>query len=165
MRAVERDVVVLKGGVVEIFDKVPDITSLTNASKEEPKTLTAHDVFGVFKAHLQAHPEITAESQMIMQFVVKNRESNWVLDLKNGKGDLYEGVAANADVTMTIQEANMPELASGEEPQLQKLFFGGKLKLTGDTMASKKLEAFGGIDKQLYAAATAERLAKAATSA
>ncbi|MNI45236.1 hypothetical protein D3C73_996550 [compost metagenome] len=59
----------------------------------------------------------------------------------------------------------MPELASGEEPQLQKLFFGGKLKLTGDTMASKKLEAFGGIDKQLYAAATAERLAKAATSA
>jgi NAD(P)-dependent dehydrogenase (short-subunit alcohol dehydrogenase family)/acyl dehydratase len=165
MRAVERDVVVLKGGVVEIFDKVPDISSLTNASREEPKTLTAHDVFGVYKAHLQAHPEIAAEAQMIMQFVVKNRESNWVLDLKNGKGDLYEGVAANADVTMVIQEANMPELASGEEPQLQKLFFGGKLKLTGDTLASKKLEAFAGIDKQLYAAATAERLAKAATSA
>ncbi|MDD2058549.1 SDR family NAD(P)-dependent oxidoreductase [Pseudomonas sp. GD03860] len=165
MRAVERDVVVLKGGVVEIFDKVPDIKSLTEASKEEPKTLTADDVFGVYKAHLQAHPEIATESQMIMQFVVKNRDSNWVLDLKNGKGDLYQGIAENADVTMTIQEVNMPELASGEEPQLQKLFFAGKLKLTGDTMASKKLEAFANIDQKLYAAATAERLSKAANPA
>ncbi|XP_062924773.1 peroxisomal multifunctional enzyme type 2 [Mobula hypostoma] len=64
----------------------------------------------------------------------------WTIDLKNGSGELYQGVARHqADTTFKLSDEDFMEVISGKlNPQ--KAFFSGKLNIKGNIMHSQKLE-------------------------
>jgi len=69
--------------------------------------------------------------------------SIWTLDVKNGNGDIYQGVPKDCkpDCMITIDENDAIELLEGTlDPA--KAFMGGKMKISGNLMAAHKFQQF-----------------------
>ena len=98
------------------------------------------------------------KTKTVFQFNLKNPDSQWFLDLKNGAGACGQGTADKADVTLEIDAELMPAIVTSTLADVQKLFFSGKLKVTGNIMASNKLIALQAIDPKAYEAAKVKRL-------
>lgn len=64
------------------------------------------------------------------------------IDLKNGRGAVYEGTPHNGEkpnVTLTIDDDDMVQLTAGKlNPQ--KAFMTGKLKVSGNVALTQKLQ-------------------------
>src|SRR5262249_30909899 len=78
-------------------------------------------------------------------FKIKDPDSAWTLDLKNGKGSVVEGAPPSADCTLEIADADFLDMTSGKSDPM-KLFTTGKLKISGNVMASQKLSFLQKID-------------------
>jgi 3-hydroxyacyl-CoA dehydrogenase/3a,7a,12a-trihydroxy-5b-cholest-24-enoyl-CoA hydratase len=69
-----------------------------------------------------------------------------MVDLKNGKGSVAQGKSDDkADCTLDMSDQDFREMVAGKA-DAQKLYFGGKLKIGGDIMASQKLMFLKKID-------------------
>jgi len=73
----------------------------------------------------------------VFQFNLSGPDSNWVLDLKNGK--VEKGKAGKADVTLTMKEADFLALMTGKANG-QQLFMSGKIKFKGNMGMLMKLQ-------------------------
>lgn len=113
------------------------------------------DIFVAIEHHIATHPELVGSVGNTFQFVLTDPESAWVVDLKNGPGSVSEG-PGDAECTLEISEQDFVEMASGKA-DAQKLYFGGKLKISGNVMASQKLTFLKDVDRD----AAAEAIAKA----
>jgi len=122
-------------------------------------------VFGVVSAYLAEHPELVDKTKTIFQFKLKNPDSVWTLDLKNGKGSCTAGDTAKPDVTLEMDEEHLGTVLTSSLADVQKLFFGGQLKIGGNVMASNKLIVLQGIQAQRFEEARAKRLAQGGGSA
>jgi 3-hydroxyacyl-CoA dehydrogenase/3a,7a,12a-trihydroxy-5b-cholest-24-enoyl-CoA hydratase len=83
----------------------------------------------------------------VFQFKLTGPDSAYVIDLKNGNGSVTEGTAEKADVTLELSDADFIAMATGKADP-QKLYFGGKLKISGNVMASQKLMFLKEIDQE-----------------
>jgi len=139
---VERGKVVISNAAVELYKEIPQ----PQAAKPQPQAVrprsdntgapSSEEVFLSIGEHLKAHPEIAQKVQTTFTFKLTNPSSAWLIDLKEGKvvkGD------AKADCTLEIAESDFLALTQGKA-DAQKLYFGGKLKISGNVMASQKLE-------------------------
>jgi 3-hydroxyacyl-CoA dehydrogenase/3a,7a,12a-trihydroxy-5b-cholest-24-enoyl-CoA hydratase len=72
------------------------------------------------------------------QFSLKGPDSAWLVDVKNGKGSVTAGAGDKPDVTLELTDADFLDMTSGKADP-QKLYFAGKLKISGNVMASQKL--------------------------
>src|SRR5207237_3756626 len=109
-------------------------------------------VFAVIKEYVEANKgELIPKVGASFQFQVKSPDSAWVLDLKD-KGTVTEGTLAGADCTLELAEGDFVAMTTGEA-DAQKLYFGGKLKISGNVMASQKLSFMKKIDKDKLVAA------------
>ncbi|MBM4381252.1 MAG: SCP2 sterol-binding domain-containing protein, partial [Deltaproteobacteria bacterium] len=151
---VERNKVVLSNAAVELYAEVPQkkavpAAAATPAEKakpaEAPASLTAA-TFAAISAHVAQHPELVKAVGNLYQFKIKNPDSAWVLDLKNGSGSVSAGAAPSADCTLELSDADWQDMTSGRADP-QKLFMSGKLKITGKVMASQKLEFLKKIER------------------
>jgi 3-hydroxyacyl-CoA dehydrogenase/3a,7a,12a-trihydroxy-5b-cholest-24-enoyl-CoA hydratase len=97
---------------------------------------TAAEVFAVIADHLAANPELAGKIGAVYQWKIGG--APWVLDLKTGSGSVKAGEAA-ADCTLEISERDFLDMTSGKADAM-KLFSTGKLKISGNVMASQKLE-------------------------
>ena len=170
-RVKERDKVVIKNAAVELHAQIPEVKA-----KAKPAVATAveaaplddrllpQDVFAVISEFVAAQPELVEKTKTIFQFHISNPESNWVLDLKNGKGEVRSGTADKADVTLELDQQYLPTVVTASFGEVQKLFFGGQLKIGGNVMASNKLTVLQAIDKKKYDEAKAKRLGSAAAA-
>jgi 3-hydroxyacyl-CoA dehydrogenase/3a,7a,12a-trihydroxy-5b-cholest-24-enoyl-CoA hydratase len=113
---------------------------------------SSRDVFIAIADHVERNPELAAKLQTVFQFKLSDPASTWALDLKNGKGALREGVDDKADVTLELSDADFFAMASGQADP-QKLYFSGKLKISGNVMASQKLSFLKKIDPEQAKAA------------
>ncbi len=91
-------------------------------------------------------------------------DSAWTIDVKNGAGAVTPG-AGTGDCTLELTDADFMAMTSGKADAM-KLYMGGKLKISGDVMASQKLSFLQKIDpKEALAAITKKRGAGAPAAA
>ncbi len=98
---------------------------------------TTWDVFIAIRDHVERNPELVAKIANSYLFKITAPDSAWVVDLKTGKGAVTEGAGA-ADCTLEISEADFIDMTTGKSDPM-KLFTTGKLKISGNVMASQKL--------------------------
>jgi 3-hydroxyacyl-CoA dehydrogenase/3a,7a,12a-trihydroxy-5b-cholest-24-enoyl-CoA hydratase len=109
---------------------------------------TSWDVFIAIRDHIERHPELVEKIGFVFQFAVKDPDALWTVDLKNGSGSVGEGqgtVSTKPDCTLEIADADFLAMTRGEADPM-KLFTTGKLKISGNVMASQKLEFLQKID-------------------
>lgn len=175
----ERNEVVIKNAVIELYKEIPvkpmakatvaaapaASAAPVAAASEQPGRLVAADVFAVLTQYVAEHPELAEKTRTVFQFNLKNPDSVWTLDLKNGQGSCQPGVAEKADVTLDMNEEYLGTVVTSSLADVQKLFFGGQLKISGNVMASNKLTVLQDIKPERYEAARAQRLAAGSSSA
>jgi (3R)-3-hydroxyacyl-CoA dehydrogenase / 3a,7a,12a-trihydroxy-5b-cholest-24-enoyl-CoA hydratase / enoyl-CoA hydratase 2 len=114
------------------------------AAPAEPEP-TSWDVFVAIRDHVARHPELVGKVQTVFLFKIKDPASDWTLDLKNGAGAVVEGAPPTADCTLEIAERDFLDMTTGRSDPM-KLFTTGKLKISGNVMASQKLSFLQKID-------------------
>ncbi len=156
---VEREKVCISNAAVELYPEIPK-----PKAKEAPKSaaapapaaasaaLDAPTIFNVISAHVASHPELIKSVGTVYQWRLKNPDSVWILDLKNGTGLVKAGTVDKADCTLDISNADFLDMVTGKADSM-KLFQTGKLKITGNVMASQKLEFLKKIDRSAVSAA------------
>ncbi len=119
---------------------------------------TASDVFAAIADHIARNGELAGKIQNVFQFKLKNPDSIWTVDLKNGKGAVGEGETQKPDCTLELENSDFIDMTSGKA-DAQKLYFGGKLKISGNVMASQKLTFLKSMDPEAAKAAVAKHRA------
>lgn len=163
----ERQKVVISNAAIELWPEVPKPKAKKVAAAAAPAAASVEpnsaDVFAGISAYLSEHPELAAKVGTVYEFKVGS--STWTLDLKNGGGKVEAGSVGKPECTLEISDADFMEMCSGKADP-QKLYFSGKLKISGNVMASQKLEFLKKIDPEKVLAAARARAggAPAATS-
>jgi 3-hydroxyacyl-CoA dehydrogenase/3a,7a,12a-trihydroxy-5b-cholest-24-enoyl-CoA hydratase len=115
------------------------------APKAAPGRVTGGDIFIAIRDYIEKNPDLAGSVATVFQFNLKNPDSSWVIDLKNAKGSVSQGTTGSADVTLDLSDDDFLAMTSGAADP-QKLFLTGKLKITGNVMASQKLMFLKKID-------------------
>jgi 3-hydroxyacyl-CoA dehydrogenase/3a,7a,12a-trihydroxy-5b-cholest-24-enoyl-CoA hydratase len=147
----ERDKVVISNAAVELFKELPK-----KAAAPAPKAaaaggapasaeLTSADVFTGIEDHVARHPELVNTIGKSFVFKLTGPDSAYTLDLKTAPGSVKPGASA-ADCTLELTDADFMAMTSGKADPM-KLYMGGKLKISGDLMASQKLSFLQKIDQ------------------
>ncbi len=169
----ERDgKVVISNAAIELYAEIPQpkarkaeakpaAAAAAPAANAEP---IAADVFRAIELHVQAHSELPGQIGNVYLFKLTNPEGAWTVDLKNGKGSVKKGSEGKADCTLELSDADFLAMCTGKADP-QKLYFGGKLKISGNVMASQKLEFLKKMDPALGLQAMQERLGSSPAAA
>ncbi len=128
-----------------------------------PTGPTSAGVFGAIAGYVAGHPELVAKVGCVYQFHLRDPESIWTLDLKNGAGACVPGSEPKAECTLDLSDADFMDMTGGKADP-QQLYFGGKLKITGNVMASQKLEFLSQLDPSEFESAAARAPAPVAAA-
>ncbi|MBL8913853.1 MAG: SDR family NAD(P)-dependent oxidoreductase [Archangium sp.] len=165
---VERNKVCISNAAVEFYPEIPKPKAKPAAAASAPAAapapvveVTAAQTFEVIGAHVAKNPDLT-KINMVYQFNLSGPDSAWILDLKAGK--VSAGKAEKADCTLALTNSDWLDMVSGKADSM-KLFQTGKLKITGNVMASQKLEFLKKIEKPAGAPAGAAPAAAAPAAA
>ena len=172
-RVKERDKVVINNAAVELYTEIPKVKAKAAPAKAaapaaapvaaapaDESKLTSGDIFVAIRDYLEKSPDLIGKIATVFQFELTGPDSSWLIDVKNGKGAVTAGKGAS-DVTLTLSDADFLAMTSGAADP-QKLYFGGKLKIGGNVMASQKLTFLKSVDPK--AAEKAIREARQAAS-
>ncbi|MCL2779484.1 MAG: SDR family NAD(P)-dependent oxidoreductase [Polyangiaceae bacterium] len=163
----ERDKVVISNAAIELYSEIPKPAAKKAApaptaaaaapapaagptpaaaagSEDEASTSEA---FAVIRDHVERNPDLAKQIGKTYLFRLSEPSSAWLIDLKNGGGAVTEATGSEkADCTLDLTDANFRDMTSGKADP-QKLYFGGKMKIAGDLMASQKLLFLQKIDR------------------
>ncbi|XP_071039115.1 peroxisomal multifunctional enzyme type 2 isoform X3 [Parasteatoda tepidariorum] len=94
---------------------------------------------------LKKNPDLAASIKTVYQWnILKSGKhvSTWTLDLKNGSGAVYKGTPKHdkPDCTFILEDELFTKIMDGSTDP-QRAFMSGKLKITGNVLASQKLQA------------------------
>ncbi|MEM9731317.1 MAG: SCP2 sterol-binding domain-containing protein, partial [Myxococcota bacterium] len=123
---------------------------------------TSADIMAAVNEYLSENPGIAEKAQTVFQIKLTDPESLWTIDLKAGNAGA--GETAKPDCTLELSEENYIALQKGEADPM-KLFGSGKLKVSGDMMATSKLEALGDMSFDLVMEKAAARAGGASNEA
>jgi 3-hydroxyacyl-CoA dehydrogenase/3a,7a,12a-trihydroxy-5b-cholest-24-enoyl-CoA hydratase len=138
-KVVERDKVVISNAAVELHKEVPNAQAKPAApAAASGGASPSARVFEALRAYVAQHPELVGKVANVYLFKLTQPDSTWTLDLKSGTGSVQEGAQGKADCTLELTDADFLAMTSGKADP-QKLYFGGKLKISGNVMASQKL--------------------------
>ncbi|MFO0587673.1 MAG: SCP2 sterol-binding domain-containing protein [Polyangiaceae bacterium] len=91
-------------------------------------------------AGIAAHPDKAKEIGAKFQMNVTGEGGGeWFLDLTASGPSAVAGNPGGADVTMTIAAEDFQKLVENPQANGMQLFFGGKLKVSGNQMLAMKL--------------------------
>lgn len=164
----ERNEVVIKNAVIELYTEIPAPKKAAHTSDAAPveavNAVIVNDYFAAIADFVASKPELVAEVKTTFQFTFHNPESSWFIDLKNGQGEVGAGEIAKPDVTIELDNEHVNTLFGGDQGEVQKLYFGGKMKVHGNVMASNKLSALAGMDPASIDAAKTARVSAGVTT-
>ncbi|MGH8460306.1 MAG: SDR family NAD(P)-dependent oxidoreductase [Stenotrophobium sp.] len=162
----ERNKLVIKNAAVEVYEQIPVVqakskavaatAAAASAVDSEP---TSADVFAAIGKYIAQSATLAGEIKTLFQFKLTGPDSSWVIDLKNGAGSCSSGNASSPDVTLELSDENFLAMCTGKADP-NKLYFGGKLKVTGNIMASQKLGFLQKMDPKLVMDEVAARVGK-----
>ena len=98
----------------------------------------APKLFEALATRLEEQPNLATEVGAVLQFYVRNPDSKWVVDLANQPPALKAGETDGATTTITIDDADLAELSSGQMTT-QALFQRGKLRVDGEVQPAHRL--------------------------
>src|SRR5262249_51575263 len=99
---------------------------------------TSADYFRAIERFVKANPATAEKVKTVFAFQLSNPSSAWTLDLSTPPGALHEGIVGKPACTLEMTDADLLAMSRGEADPM-KLFSTGKLKISGDVMASQKL--------------------------
>jgi 3-hydroxyacyl-CoA dehydrogenase/3a,7a,12a-trihydroxy-5b-cholest-24-enoyl-CoA hydratase len=104
----------------------------------------APKLFEALGKRLEEQPSLADEVGAVLQFYVRDPDSQWVVDLKNQPPALKTGETDGATTTITIDDSDLAELCSAETTT-QSLFQRGKLRIDGDMQPAHRLNFLKGL--------------------
>uniref|UniRef100_A0A8C5RCW2 Sterol carrier protein 2 n=1 Tax=Leptobrachium leishanense TaxID=445787 RepID=A0A8C5RCW2_9ANUR len=137
----------LGGAVVVTLYRMGFPDSEARAPRIQLAPLSAGDGFKVQTVFKEIEKKLAEEGEQfvkkiggIFAFKVKDGpgggETSWVVDVKNGKGGVYANSDKKADCTISMSDADLLSLMTGQMNP-QTAFFQGKLKITGNMGMAK----------------------------
>jgi len=125
---------------------------------------TSGDIFRAIGGFLGANPATAEHVKTTFLFKLSAPESSWTIDFATPPGNVTSGAAGTPGCTLDISDADFMAMATGKVDAM-KLFSTGKLKISGDVMASQKLGFLKKITPAMVIAETTRRLGAAPASA
>jgi (3R)-3-hydroxyacyl-CoA dehydrogenase / 3a,7a,12a-trihydroxy-5b-cholest-24-enoyl-CoA hydratase / enoyl-CoA hydratase 2 len=168
-KVLERDKVVISNAAVELHTELPKPAAAPRpeaqaaAPSAPAQASPSAEVFAAIRRYVEKHPELVAKVGNVYLFKLTSPDSQWTLDLKSGQGSVAQGAVGKADCALELTDADFMAMTSGKADP-QKLYFGGKLKVSGNVMASQKLQFLTKIDPREVAAPAAGAAAPASAS-
>ncbi|KPK53546.1 MAG: hypothetical protein AMJ63_06035 [Myxococcales bacterium SG8_38_1] len=104
----------------------------------------APKLFEALAKRLEEQPSLADEVGAVLQFYVRDPDSKWVVDLKNRPPALKTGETDGATTTISIADADLGELGSGEVTP-RALFQKGKLRVDGEVKPAHRLNFLKGL--------------------
>jgi 3-hydroxyacyl-CoA dehydrogenase/3a,7a,12a-trihydroxy-5b-cholest-24-enoyl-CoA hydratase len=101
-------------------------------------------LFEALGKRLEEQPSLAEEVGAVLQFYVRDPDSKWVVDLQNQPPAVKTGETDGATTIITIDDAELSELSSGET-STQSLFQQGKLRIDGDMEPARRLNFLKGL--------------------
>ncbi|XP_027195391.2 peroxisomal Multifunctional enzyme type 2 [Dermatophagoides pteronyssinus] len=105
------------------------------------------------RPRIAKHSELIPLINTVCQFNITKQgklASVWILDMKNGNGEVYYGARPNlmAECTLTVEDDALVEIFEGrDEPMLA--FIGGRLQVSGNITAAQKLQQLWSEDEPI----------------
>ncbi|HEY1959069.1 MAG TPA: SDR family NAD(P)-dependent oxidoreductase [Polyangiaceae bacterium] len=124
------------------------------AASASAPTSASGDVFLAIQDHVEKHAADMQKIGVVYSFKLTNPDSQWTVDLKNAK--VAPGETTKPECTLELSDADFMDMTSGKADPM-KLFMDKKLRISGNVMASQKLDFLKKIDKNAAAAAVAAK--------
>ena len=140
-----RTSLVISNAVVELFEELPKKSAPSQVKEAAPEAEavsaepSSADLFGAVQTYLLENPDLVNQVGKTYQFSLRDPDSAWSLDLKNGAGSVVAGPMDKPDCTIGMSDADFVSMALGNSDAM-KLYMDGKMQISGDLMASQKLE-------------------------
>jgi 3-hydroxyacyl-CoA dehydrogenase/3a,7a,12a-trihydroxy-5b-cholest-24-enoyl-CoA hydratase len=165
-KVAERDKVVISNAAIELYSEIPAAKAKPAAAASAPAAAavtvpTSADIFAAIGRYVRENADAVNRVGVVYQFALSDPASVWTVDLKNGAGGVTQGEGAASECKLELSDADFMAMCTGQADP-QKLYFGGKLKITGNVMASQKLTFLQKIDPERARKAVAKARASGA---
>ena len=139
----ERGEVCISNAAIELWKELPKpkdrsakpAGASTGAAAAMP---ISADIFHAMDGFVKANPATAEKVKTVFQFRLASPASTWTVDLSTPPGAVTSGETAKPQCTLDLSDADFMAMATGQADPM-KLFSTGKLKISGDVMASQKL--------------------------
>ena len=149
----------ITNAAIELFKELPkpkDRSAKPAAAKAGAAPVTTSgDIFRAIGAFVAGNPATAEKVKTAFVFKLSSPDSAWTIDLTTPPGTVTEG-AGKASCTLDMSDADFMAMATGQADAM-KLFGSGKLKISGDVMASQKLGFLKKITPEMVLAETRKR--------
>ncbi len=160
----ERDKVVLSNAAIELYKEIPKAAAPkkvaaaaagagagVGAGAGEP---ISADIFVAMGQYLAANADAVKKINVVYQFKLTGPDSVWTVDTKTAS--VASGETAKPGCTLELSNSDFMAMCTGKADPM-KLFMDKKLRISGDVMASQKLEFLKKIDPNLVLDAAKKR--------
>ncbi|HLU68363.1 MAG TPA: SDR family NAD(P)-dependent oxidoreductase [Kofleriaceae bacterium] len=150
----ERDKVVISNAAIELYQEIPKpvarkpAAAAAGAGAGAPGAAlepTSADIFAAIARYVKENPDAVKKVGVVYKFALTSPDSTWTVDLKSGAGSVAQGETAPPECRLEMADSDFMDMCTGKADP-QKLYFGGKLKISGNVMASQKLTFLSKID-------------------
>ncbi|HZJ67581.1 MAG TPA: SCP2 sterol-binding domain-containing protein, partial [Kofleriaceae bacterium] len=159
--------VCISNAAIELWKELPrpkDRSKPAAAGAGAAPVATSGDIFRAIGGFVQSSPATAEKVKTSYLFKLSSPESSWTIDLSTPPGTVTEGAAGQPTCTLEMTDADFLAMATGQADAM-KLFSTGKLKISGDVMASQKLGFLKKITPEMVLAETTKRTGGGAAAA
>lgn len=159
----EKNEICISNAAIELWKELPKpkpkaapATGKTTATASTAGMPTSGDIFRAIGTFVGGNPATAEKTKTAFTFKLAGPESAWTIDLTTPPGTVSEGVSGKATCTLEMSDADFMAMATGQADAM-KLFSSGKLKISGDVMASQKLGFLKKLTPEMVMAETKKR--------
>jgi (3R)-3-hydroxyacyl-CoA dehydrogenase / 3a,7a,12a-trihydroxy-5b-cholest-24-enoyl-CoA hydratase / enoyl-CoA hydratase 2 len=163
----ERGEVCISNAAAELWTELPKPKPKAAPAAQGATQAAVPNSADIFRAigNFVAGNAATAEKvKTTFLFKLSNPDAQWTIDLSTPPGAVHDSAVGKAACTLEISDADFMAMATGQADAM-KLFSSGKLKISGDVMASQKLGFLKKITPEMVLAETKKRSGGAAQAA